>query len=432
MFDFKEANNWLRASGRGEWKVLESSSDDRAGQELNKIAERQPRGKSMKTGRNLAEVRKKSNVYYFESAQGNSAGGEPQVLIFILGFGSSDSIQNINDLMGCEPSGAVSPEHMFAVEALSDSCTDFEYKIKEIVKKVVNGEKIKDEEQKALIQTFLPPYQEGYEVQPGLIGGGLGFRTSASSVPFSRGASTASFTKFMQEAAETPQMQQFVQHQIDLENKENQGQGQRGQQKPTASSYNNSNSTENQQQDTYVDPRLVLHETSLVALITSGVPLHREQIRSVLKSLESSVVYENNEGRQVSATLAALNTPSVITQIDDFLNSADQEIVKYRNEHNIRPSEKFNAIKTYIEAEKQKKRDGQKAAAAKSKTSPEEDLEQLSDYLDAQREIDPPHHEVEKLPLPKPKDPKLSELTVEEGSVTINNEIRTDKHQRRV
>lgn len=426
MFDFTEANKWLK--NRGQWKVLESSSDDKAVKELSNLAERQPRGKSIKTGRNLAEIRRNSNVYYFESTQGTST-GEPQVLIFIIGFGSSDCIQNINDLRGCEPSGAVSPEHMFAVEALSDSCTDFESKIKEIVKKVMNGEKIKDEEQKALIQTFMPPYQEGYEVQPGLIGGGMGFRTSASNVPFSQSASSASFAKFMNEAAESPEMRKFVQRQLDLEDKGNQKR--HGQQNP------NDPFSNPEQQDANADPKLVLHETSLVALITSGVPLHRDQIRSVIKSLESSIIYENNEGRQISATLAALDMPQVLIQIDEFFNSTDQEIVKYREEHNIRPSEKYHAIKNHIEAEKRKKRDNEKTGQGHitmpTETTLKEDFTELERALAEQRDIDPPHNEIEKAPLPEALDPRLTKLTEQEGDVTIKNgKIPTDKHKGRV
>jgi len=177
MFNVEQANNWLGAKKLGGWTRYPRDSEAEKIQALQSKGMQQERGKMHFDLNPAHNVLPQNDVYVFEDEKGKP-------VAFVIASGNSDSI-DMNNVLGCESSGAVEPRYLEAVTTLAATDKDFDMKMEEAARKVVQQEGLENVKDKLLVQTFLPP-QGGTDNSPvistgGYIGGfGLGAASGAS------------------------------------------------------------------------------------------------------------------------------------------------------------------------------------------------------------------------------------------------------------
>jgi len=165
MFNVEQANSWLGAKKLGGWKIYPKSADADKIQELQEKALQQPRDPKHFAQEPAHNVLPKNDVYAFEDEHG-------QPVVFVIATGNSENIE-MNNVLGCETSGAVQPQYREAVRALAQTDNDFNLKMEEAAKKVVQQEGLENVNDKLLVQTFLPP-QDSIDNSPLITVGGYG------------------------------------------------------------------------------------------------------------------------------------------------------------------------------------------------------------------------------------------------------------------
>lgn len=372
MFKVEQANSQLGARKLGGWKRYPRTPERQEAAKVQEIADRQERGKKHFTRGTSTDIRNaldKNDVYIFEDESGRP-------VVFVLAFGDSDQI-DMTKVLGCETSGAVEPQYLDAVKVLAQTDKDFEMKMTEAAQKVANQEKLENVNDKALVQTFLPPPQNIdddplIKVPTGGIGYGI---ASATSSFYNRAMAGAN-----QQTTQNQQRQQRQQRE-----------------KPEVQE---NTPTDPLDPNAPLDPALVFQEASLVALVRSNIPLNRDQISLILRSIAIGTVYEDNNGRSISVTMAM--TPEAMKQVEAFIKDPrNQGFVQENNLNLLMESPNCKKLDAALKRHQEKK-------------PAEENEERTEDETQQQ---------------PKPKQPQQQRTEQPQAAEEAEEEIEVDPAQ---
>jgi hypothetical protein len=412
MFDLKQANEWLKASKLGEWKVYPRNTSDEAANELGKVAKKQTRGQSPFVKTSAADVRAKNDTYVFFGPDGTP-------VVYVIAFWDSDRVC-LNNIYGRESSGTVEEQFIQAVKALTEGDKDFQMKVADSAKqKVLNMEK-QTEEEKVFTQTFLPPTYSTKAIEGLIGGGGAGGGFMQSAMANMRSARIAKVGDPLQVPDDQQQNQQQNQQQQQRQNPNNQ---------PDPNDPNNPQPPNTQQQDDQqIDPTIV-NQMSLIALVQNDLEFNADTLAQIMESIEKNIAVDTGQGLAVAVALEMKQ--STFDRIEEYLNHPQNKgcgIKRGKNYIALRDKIKAETEAAKVDTEEEPepkpkpKKPQKEEQETETEATHEKDIAELQQTLEnhvASTEISPPEPEQPSLEA-KPKT-NYKQFTYPTKKVTIKN-----------